>query len=362
MAVTRTRPSREATRLQRRSAATLAWGLGALVAVQLGLRLLIDGYCPELRDPTFEIKARRLARLVAATPAPPVTVVALGSSVTRSGFMAQAVEEQLGRQLGRRAAVVNLSGHGASVLTELVWMRRLLERGIRPDFVCVEVTPFQYGHPGPPEDIERFPDHLLSAADLEVVARYSDDPELRARWRHGQWCPAYFHRLTIVNYLAEWLIPVRERMPAWNDSLDERFWSARPPSPPAELQAILELMRAMARHRLRDYAPYRDALRPLDELLTLLEREGIPAAVVLAPEGPTVRAIYPTGTVGQLVAMIGDLSQRHGIPFVNAFEWLDEPMFIDSIHPNTVGAEVYSSRLTREVLLPALRSRSAGAP
>jgi hypothetical protein len=343
---------------QRRARATLLWGAAALVVAQATMRVGIDSWWPELRDPTFEIKGRQLDRVRAASPGPPVTVVALGSSVMRNAFEGAYLEGLLGRELGRPAAAVNMASLGAGPLTELVWARRLVvDRGVRPDFVCVEVSPTMYSSPGHPPDVTRFPDHLLSRRDLEVVRRYSPDPRLAQTWHRFHWFPAYAHRLTILGYLSESLVPAEDRVPTWGDSLDDRFWSARPPLPPAELRRVLAEVRAIYEPQLRDFAPGRSSLQALEELLALLSGEHIPAAVVLAPEGPMLRGLYPKGPLGAFVRQVTELSRRHGLAFVDAFAWLGEDEFVDSVHPNVVGADAFSTRLAREVLLPALANR-----
>ena len=56
------------------------------------LRLLIDGPCPQLRDPTFEIKYRRLLRAQREYTERPTMILMTGSSVTNDGFHGNANE------------------------------------------------------------------------------------------------------------------------------------------------------------------------------------------------------------------------------------------------------------------------------
>jgi hypothetical protein len=344
-------------RLQRRARATLFFALVALILLQGGLRVGIDSYWPELRDPSFEIKGRRLAHLLAAFPKPPISAIMVGSSVTRNAFKAKYLEEDLSRQLSQPTVVVNMSTLGGGPLTELVWTRRLIDRGIRPDFVGIEVTPFLYNTPDVPKDACRFPEHLLSKKDLEVLLRFNPDPQLREGWNRFHWFPSYAHRLTILGYLAEALLPLRDRVPTWGDSLDDRFWTALPPRSPAELSATLVEVRNMFESQLKTFAPGRPSLQALEELLGLLKTKQIPAVVVLAPEGPLMRSLYPKEPLKAFVAKMVDLSRQNDCAFVDAFEWLDEEMFVDSIHPTFAGADAFSTRFERDVLLPTLTKR-----
>jgi hypothetical protein len=340
--------------MRRRTRATLCWAVAALVLIQGGLRLAIDRWWPELRDPTFEIKARRLSRVVAQSPQPPVTVVMFGSSVTSNSFKAKDLEERLSRELGRPAAVVNMASHGAGPLTELLWTRRILQRGIRPNLVCIEFSPFLYDSPNQPIDTDHFPAPMLEESDLEVMERYGPDPELRRHREQDWWFPAYLHRLTILNYLATPLVPVQDRIPTWGGTIDERFWTALEPRDPEELAEALAHVKKEFKDELNHFAPGVSSLEALEELLGLLHKEGIPALVILAPEGPTLRSLYLREPLDRLVNGVRELARQYDATFLDAFDWLDESMFGDSIHPNTIGAEVFSNRLVGEALLPIL--------
>src|SRR5438876_660171 len=95
---------RDRQNLQRRSRATLLWAFVAFVILQAGLRFGIDSCWPELRDPTFEIKARRLAQIIAEAPERPITVLMTGSSITSNLFKAKHLEDLLSKELGRATA------------------------------------------------------------------------------------------------------------------------------------------------------------------------------------------------------------------------------------------------------------------
>jgi hypothetical protein len=356
-------PLRRSSALQRHGRATLLYAVAALVLVQAGLRLGIDWCWPELRDPTFEIKAQRLARLIARCPRPPVTILMVGSSVTSNLFKAKDLEVLLARQLDRPAVVLNMSSHGAGPLTELVWTRRLLERGIRPDLLCIEVSPFLYNYPDAPVDAKHFPASMLSQSDLGVVQRYSAAADLRRTWGLDCWLPAYRHRLTMLNYLAHPLVPCEDQIPTWGGAIDDRFWAALPPRQPDDLRQHLHQVKAQFGPELKRFAPGPSSLQAFEELLQLLHREGIRATVVLTPQGRTMRSLYPAEALQRFVTRLSQLTRQYDGAFLNAFDWLEEDKFGDSIHATVAGAELFSTRLAGEVLLPELtRSLSRRRP
>jgi hypothetical protein len=349
------KPIRGARVLQRQGRATLLYALAALVLVEGGLRLGIGSCWPELRDPPFEIKAQRLAQLIARAPRPPVTVVMVGSSVTHNAFKAKDLEAFLARKLERPAVVVNMSSLGSGPLTELVWTHRLLNRGIRPDLVLIEVNPVLYNCPGLPGEAGCFPAAMLSKADLDVVERYSPDPNLRRTWEQERWLPAaYRHRLTILNYLQPTLVPCQDRITTWRGTTDDHFWTALAPRSPEDLRGVLGQMKARYAGELAQFAPGRSSMQALEDLLRLLHRQRIGAVLVLAPQGKMLRSLYAHEPLEAFVKRLTQLSREHDCGFLNAFDWLEEDQFGDSLHPTRQGAEVFSTRLGREVLLPAL--------
>lgn len=333
---------------------TLLWGMAGFILMQGGFRLAIDSCWRELRDPAFETKASALARLRAATAEPPETVFMVGSSVTSNAFKAKFLEDFLSQKLDRSTLVFNMNYLGGGPLTELVWTRRLLARGFQPRMVLIEFTPFIYNSE-PPLDSNRFPYPLLTESDLEVLQRYlPEDPDARRKWWECQLVPSYGHRLTILNHLAQKLVPGTDQIPIRIGNLDTRFWSELPPRSPEALQETLKGVQARNGPGLKNFSPGKSSLQALEELLQLLKKEKIMAAVVMMPQGPTMRNLYPPEKLERLVQIVTDLCAKNEITFVNAFDWLKESMFTDSIHANREGADLFSKRLATDVLLPAL--------
>src|SRR4051812_36244277 len=62
------------------------WGVAAFVACQVGLRLVIDLWGPQWRDPTFEIKASQFRAALDRCPDRKLIVAAFGSSATGHAF------------------------------------------------------------------------------------------------------------------------------------------------------------------------------------------------------------------------------------------------------------------------------------
>jgi hypothetical protein len=352
--------SRKKRALQAASRAALLWAVAAIILTQAAIRVVIDNAWPELRDPTFEIKARRLSNLIGEHKERPLVVLMTGSSVTSNAFKAKQLEENLGTELNRDVVVFNMGCHGGGALTQCVWLRRLVERGVRPDLLCVECSPQLYerqqgpGQPDIPSDASRFPAHVLTWTDLQTLRPLVPASETRREWRRYRWLPAYFHRLTILNYTANPLVPMRDRIPTWNGTIDDRCWTDLPPREPEVLTQNIRQIAATYGPRLREFQPSTATLRALENLLTFAQDERIPTVLVLAPQSPTFRELYSSAEKRSLLQKISVLSERRNSAVVDASEWLREEDFTDCIHPNSIGAEVFSTRLRAEVILPIL--------
>src|SRR5207253_10512742 len=151
------------------------------------------------------------------------------------------------------------------------------------------------------------------------------------------------------------LVPMEDQVPTWGGTIDERFWSPLGPRSSEQLQAVLAQLTNGYQERLRNFNPGLSSIQALEELLAMLHKAKIAASVVMVPQGPTLRSLYDAEKVGDLVRRVADLSLKNGYSFIRAFDWLEEHMFADSIHPTVAGADIFTKRIAQEVLLPALK-------
>jgi hypothetical protein len=338
---------------RRRGRAALVWGLALFVLAQAALRCYIERQEPVLRDPTFELKCRQLARCRAACPGPPVTVVFFGSSITLYGIEAGLLDEPLARALHRPAVAFNFGVHSSGPLSQLVYVRRLLERGIRPDLAVLEVTPLVYDSPQTFTDLGLLPASGLRRGEVELVRHYTHDPDLGLAWLEAFLVPVYGNRHSILNYRASLFVPFTQRMYVYHE-MDAHGWIGQDPFSPEAHRPILQRVQSHFGARLADYAVARPPMQATTELLDLLRKERVPAVLAYLPEGPLLRSLYPPGAVARFVGEIKALSRTYGVPFVEARDWLGEDMFVDSHHANRVGAAAMTERLGREAIVPLL--------
>jgi hypothetical protein len=351
----------------RRARWSLAAGVAFFAAAQLGLGLIIEHYRPGIRDPEYLVRARRLRERIATETAAgkaaaaerPLTVVALGSSRTLWAVKGDVLERHLQRPtsvLPARVVVHNLAAVGTGPVTELLYFRRLLDDGVRPDLLLVEVyPPLLSDKPLAEVDESRIPNHALRAGDLELLARYGR-VERRAPWL-AKWssrlAPCHACRFDLALHFAPTL--VNKHDPRWfirqiYQSYDG--WGSGANLPRVDDAAVLDAERRHYEELLAGFRVGRLPARALRELLQLCRDEGIPAALLLMPESRRFRDWYPEDAWPQLHGMLTGLRLEFGVPVIDARAWSPDCDFRDCQHLLAGGAEKFSRRLAFEVIGP----------
>jgi hypothetical protein len=345
----------------RRAGAALLTALGAFAGLQLALAAAVETVLTDLKDPLYDCRLERLRRCAAGGE--PRRVVMLGSSRTLVGFKAAGLEGPLGDALGRPAAAFNFGVAGAGPLTELLTWRRLRRDGARPDLLLVEVLPPLLNASVPPAELnaDRLPTDRLRWSDLPLLERFAHRPGLRCDWGRARLAPFYTQRLALVSRAAPGLLPLPARLNA--------AWELDPSGglPMTYVDFTPAVRRRALGHAREEYRPYLTDFRlggpaceGLEELLARCRRDGVPAALVLMPEGPAFRGWYPPGACRAVGDWLAAATERHGATLIDAREWMDEDDFIDSHHLLPEAAERFTLRLVHEGVVPLLRRAEGG--
>jgi hypothetical protein len=346
----------------RQACAAILSGFTLFALIQLGLAIGVDNGLQKVRDPLYGCRLDIIRRRVRMAPVRPWTVLMLGSSRTQFGLRVGIGEEKAWAEtLGRPVLTFNFGIAGGGPMTELLTWRRLRRDGVRPNLLLVEVLPPLLCDQRPPRDYgETFlPTDRLSWQDLALVKRYtgSDRTDLRRDWLESWPLPWYAHRLGLMSLVRPDFLPPEYRLQG-DEALDEsgglRFLEG-PVTPATRVQAT---QRAHDGYGVfftgfRLGGPQCEALR---ELLSSCRQEGVPAKLVLMPEGPTFRGWYSPETWQAIHQWLAQLSQEYDAPLVNAREWIDdENYYQDSHHLLASGAHIFTERLGRESILPSLQ-------
>lgn len=330
--------------------AGLLWGLAFFVAANVGLLIATQSFWPHLRDPEYGYKLRLLNRHRAAEPERPL-VVLLGSSRTGQGLRPGVLPE-LETVEGRKPLVFNFSQVGSGPLAEFVTLRRLLDAGIRPDWLAIEILPALLGR-----TIDAFADPgsgvcRITWSDLQLVSRYMPDPQLlKERWVRAQFHPWHTHRFSLMNHYASDCVPWRLRLDHWK-SLDAWGWSdiGTDSQPLVTVPAALEVSRATYQRDLQNFHVSSMQDRALHDMLALCRRENIPTLLYLMPEGDIFRTWYTPTTAATINDYLRRLSTECQVPIVDLRIGVEEKYFGDSHHLYRKGASLFTKRFGAEVL------------
>lgn len=306
-----------------------------------------------VRDPVYADKELRLCRIERAAPGTPL-VLFLGTSRGGYGFEADRVPEAT----GGRIEAFNFGIPATGPVTHLVYLRRLLDAGHRPALLIVEILPPALAHlpDGPLEG--RFADgNRFHADELDVVASHGfPDAKLREQWRESLVAPWHSYRFHLVGRVSPTMLPWNVRFD-WGRPPDPRGWNAAIGDEPVGEQAAEGFKQATREYGgiLRSARPGGPAVRALGELLALAREYAIPTRLVLMPEAVAFRALYPRAYTVQLDRVLSEAA--HGVPVDDARRWVPDDDFRDGHHLNRTGAAVFTDRLTREVIVPAIGGR-----
>ena len=341
-------------RARRHSRKIALWLLGAFVASQIALSVVIDQHALAVRDPEYVLLQDLLRHRIAEQPGQPVAVF-VGSSRVAHGFDAA-------RARGDHDAVVfNFGMPGSGPYFQTITLDRLSAAGIRPDIVFLELLHPFYNAAGPRSlDHSLLDGARLSADEATGLLHYgtrSRTGPLR-RWALARALPIRRHHAELRDALPLDIYKPGEGPPAPFHPIDE--YGHRPREIPCPLRG--ELI-ALAH---RQYDPYFASFRldpaPWGRLLQAIDLSrsmGADVVVVAMPEGTDFRRLYTTEARDGVADMIRRLRDDARVTVVDAREWVDDSGFWDHHHLCKSGAGAFADRFRSDVLEPALGRRAA---
>lgn len=356
-------PTRRSRRLTARTRASLLWGLAIFLAANVGLLIATQSFWPHLRDPEYGYKLNLLRKRLAEEPNRPLLVL-LGSSRTGQGLRPGVLPELLTVD-GRETLVFNLSQVGSGPLAELMTLHRILDAGIHPQWVAIEILPALLGRTidacsDPSNGVCR-----LNWSDLQTASSYIPDPQtMKQRWYKAQFYPWHTHRFSIMNHYASDCVPWRLRLDHWK-SLDSWGWSdiGQDSQPLVTVPAALEVSRATYQRELQSHFRVTSMQdRALHDMLALCRRENIPTLLYLMPEGDIFRSWYHPATSAYIDDYLKGVVVECRTPIIDTRLWMEEKYFGDSHHLYRKGASRFTQRFGSEVLARFVRGERETLP
>jgi hypothetical protein len=345
---------------RRRSARTaLACGLLATLAATVGMTAAVETVKPEWRDPEFGHRLKRLRQAEAQSPDRPLVLV-LGTSRAQNAIHpgAMGFTDEPGSP-----RVFNFALSASPPLAVLLNLLRLLDAGVRPAAVVVEVLPVWLASNGPAEAVYAGKANRLSAGDLHRLAAYCDNPAaLRREWLAARVAPWYGQRFVLMSHWLPRWVPWSSRVDfQWNGVDPDGFTPFPQADPTPEVRA-----KATA-HARQEYASVSGVFRPgapsvraLRDLVARCLAEDIPVAFAVAPVAPGFRAWFRPRAWAAADAGLHELARELAVPVFPPAEFPDAG-FVDGHHMLPATAAAYSRWLAEHHLKPWLAG-NGGVP
>jgi hypothetical protein len=333
------------TRCARR---VLLWSLGFYALAALALHFLMYVWCPDLSECVHRFKWPRLRQLAAETADRPL-VVALGSSRMDAAFQAERLDGLPGPD-GRPLAAYNFGIPAGGPLHEYQYLRDMLDEGIRPRLLIVEVLPPLFSAPH---------SHLISEESWGVadwmslhqyrrMHRYFARPDRKiGEWVVARLAPAHVYRRALHGWLQTQMLPPEQRRPV---PYEHDPWGCRRPGRLTLKERVSCVTMA------RDYIPSLNhfrlgagPVRALHDLLKCCRCEGIAVVLVLMPESSEFRSWYRPESLETINRLLEEMRSTWGVPVVDARQWLADRDFTDGHHPEESGACIFTTRLLAEM-------------
>ena len=330
----------------------LLWAAASWLLGQLALAAAIELALPEVRDPQYAVRERRL--LARVTGDKRQLWLMLGSSRTQLGLQAGRLGECSD---GSGPLAFNFGMPGCGPLMELICFERLLSRNVRPDLLLIEINPGLLAWcNGEPMEERLLDGARLTIPELVRAMPYYQQPRrVLGKWVWS-WLAPCQRRATDLRRLAK-LGPEGQDADAADYLMDDFGWQLVPAPIDAERRrALTRLAAAQYDGALARFVPGTMQREALEELLLRCRQESIPAVLVLLPIGSSFEQLYGPPSESALQSLLADVRRKHAVPVIDARRWIKDELFSDGHHLLPEGAVAFTDRLARETSLVCVAS------
>jgi hypothetical protein len=354
-------------RPQRRGRAVLLWALGAFVTIQLAASCVFDYSWPSVRFPAFY---QQVARYDA--DASPPDVLCLGSSRVNSLLWETQVDFLVRNATGDPSFhTFNACVPGGDIIVSERMFRCLIDRGARPRFVLVEVSP---------EIVNHRAAWLLQYGPWfirwhEIPAFFHDMIVTRSllRFAGSRLLPIYYYRDQIRDQLAHKVSAwwTRHATPSRDGKEQAQRRIAAAPGPPrlrhhyglksgaaamssTTTAANPDTTRGLdvLKRGLGDYRPGGNAAAALERLLGGCREHGIEPILVVVPAPTAHRACYTSEIEASFQTYLADTAHKYSCHCADYHDALPDRFFADHHHAAPAGGLLFTERFSIEVLTP----------
>ncbi|MGH7168718.1 MAG: DUF1574 family protein [Gemmataceae bacterium] len=340
------------------------WTLACFAVSQLVLSIYLDKRQLEMRDPLYGYRLNRLRERLAKSPSPPLFLI-LGSSRVKYSIWPSALKLHAPKNTFQ-PIVYNFGMNGMGTIRELMYFRRLLADGVRPNWILLEVWPPLWAEAGFFREAHMIQgEDDLHWRDWPLVCRYfrRDVDVLRQALRRS-FLPISDYRTPLLGSVLQTMLP-REQIKEINRKVrqcspDDRGgwfplpWEIKTPEAKRHAQKDGEEKIKPLLQPVR-IDPRSDAA--LRELLTECRQRGIKVALILMPEPSRTRGWYTPRANAVVRDYLNQVQHDYPLPIIDTRTWVQDDDFMDTCHMGQNGIPAYCERLGRDVVQPFIEDR-----
>lgn len=340
------------------------WTLACFAISQLVLSIYLDKRQLEMRDPLYGHRLNRLREQLVESPNSSLFLI-LGSSRVKYSVWPSAMK-LTASQDGTQPIVYNFGMNGMGTIRELMYFRRLLADGVRPNWILLEVWPPLWAEDGFFRESRMIQgEDDLHWRDLPLICRYfrRDLEVLRLALRRS-FLPISDYRASLLDSVLPPLLP-REQVELLSRTIQQSApkdrggwfplpWEFKTPEAKRIAQKDGEEKIKPLLQPVR-IDPRSDAA--LRELLTECRQRDIKVALILMPEPSRTRGWYTPQARGIVRDYLSRLQQDYPVPIVDTRTWVVDDDFSDTCHMGQKGVPGFCERLGRDVVQPLIEDR-----
>jgi len=322
----------------------ICWFCAFILIFQVIFWLMTNVWIQDFWDAQYAVKAEYLQVQIAKNPGRPLWLL-MGSSRIEDGVAAGILNSEDG------PLVFNFGLGGADLFRQLISLRRLLEAGVKPQRVGIEVLGALMCHQS--SGFASREEFIVRARkdELDLYARYSSSPaSVRHMWLKSRFNPAYIFGSNLPPHSFSW-------------SSFPRFWRGEKPPydqwgwiPLKPDGGVYEEKLSREQHLYIDqdfngsFAVSDFTDRAMRQIMDICKTAGIEVFLLRMPESPQFRTIYTPQADAAIEGWLNRTTGEFRIPFIDARSWIDEAGFDDGHHLSPDGAIEFTQRLNKVFL------------
>ncbi len=338
-------------RMKQRPRTLLAWMAFWYAVAHVALLLWMDESWQLNRVRVERQKWKQLHERLAEAPDRPL-VLMLGSSRSDWAFQAGRLSGQPGPD-GRTLLAYNMAVPTTGGMHEALYLNDLLNEGVRPRLVLLEfvTTHFNQSRRGLLSEEHFTVSRWISAHQLHFLSRYFTNPRRALNeWLEARLMPWYGFRWSVHEHLQGHHSMPQPYDPA-RRPMDDWGWRILGVDPGTKGFRALRWVSAfkMYGETLRNFRLGAKPAQAMRDVIERCRRENIPVALVLMPIAHEFRELFPVQGRLELETFLAQLRTDYGIDVIDATDWIEKEDFDDGHHVLQSGAEVFTTKMIKEV-------------